>query len=80
MMRVRLTRACRGGHPMYEVASQSFEAPALERLPTERHRSTCHTLPQQSDLTASQHQLHPAETPPRGKKEVSSLKPIARGT
>ena len=109
MMIARLTRAYRGGHPIYEVASQSSEAnrpvlmhrccrlgftqhhtppltrpeeppPALERRPTERHRSTCHPLP-----TTIRPHTQPAPTssgrnPAARKIEVSSLKPMARGT
>jgi hypothetical protein len=100
MMRVMLTQACRGGHPIDEVDSQSFKAnrpvledsccrlgftqhhtppltrpeeppPALERRPTERHRSTCHTLPPTIRPHSQPHQLHPAETPPREKLRLA---------
>ena len=109
MMGVMPTRAYRGGHPIDEVDSQSFEAnrpvlvhrccrlgftqhhtppltrpeeppPALGRRPTERHRSTSHTLP-----TTIRPHSQPAPTssgrnPAARKIDVSSLKPIARRT
>ncbi len=100
MMGVMLTRACRGGHPIDEVDSQSFKAnrPVLvhrcgrlgftqqphHRSPDPRnpHRPWNADPPsdtgrpvtpsqQHSDLTARQHQLHPAETPPREKLRLA---------
>ena len=100
MMSAVLTQAYRGGHPIDEVDSQSFEAnrPVLMHRAvvsaspnTTHHRSPDPRSPhrpwnadppsdtgrpvtpsqQQSDLTPSQHQLHPAETPPRGKLRLA---------
>ena len=67
-------RCCRLGftqHHTPPLTRPEEPPPALERRPTERHRSTCHPSHHHSDLTASQHQLHPAETPPREKMRLA---------